>query len=434
MTPSLRQFLGQGLREIAAANRSRRRRVIDGAHGVRATVDGRDCLVFCSNDYLGLAAHPDLAAAMARAAAAAGAGSGASQLITGYNREHAALEEELAAACGRERALLFATGYAANMGAIEALVGRRDTIVADALNHASLIDGARLSGARKRVYPHADAAAAAACLAQAPAGRRLLVTDTVFSMDGDSAPLPELAAAARAHDAWLMTDDAHGFGVLEQGAALAADNPADIYVATLGKAIGAAGAFVAGERDLIEYLLQRSRTLIFSTAPPPAVAAAARAGLRLAQAEPWRRTHLIALIERFRAGCAARAIDLPARAPGAPATPIEPLILGGEARAMAVSAALLARGFLVSAIRPPTVAEGTCRLRVTLSAAHDEAQVDGLLDALAESLHQVDRGAPQADRGAPQAELSEPADYAGKDADAPMAARRAGEASRAAAR
>lgn len=403
---SLSRHLRETLKTTHARNLYRRRRVIEGAHGTEVVADGRRCSNFCSNDYLGLAAHPALARAMADAAERNGTGSGASQLITGHNAEHAALEAELADVTGCERALVFVTGYAANMGVIEALMGRGDTIVADALNHASLIDGARLSGAAKRIYAHADADAAAETLAAAPDGHRLLLSDTVFSMDGDVAPLAGLARAADTHDAWLMVDDAHGFAVRDafapqtrfesrvsdfepEASAMPASASPDIYVATLGKAIGAAGAFVAGDNDLIEYLIQRARTLIFSTAPPPAVAAAARAGLHLARTETRRREHLHALIRRFRTG--AEQLGLPIGEPRGPApgqheTPIQPLILGDESSALAASEALLERGHLVSAIRPPTVLAGTSRLRITLTAGHDERQVDELLDALAETV------------------------------------------------
>lgn len=393
MRPSLRQHLRGALETTRANNRYRRRRVISGGHGTELVADGQRCINFCSNDYLGLAEHPALAQAMSKSAETCGSGSGASQLITGHNAEHAALEEELADFVGCQRALLFVTGYVANIGTIEALMGRCDTIVADALNHASLIDGVRLSGAHKRIYAHADVADATQALAGVPDGQRLLLSDTVFSMDGDVAPVAGLSSAAEAHDAWLMVDDAHGFGVLggaDRAHELTANGHSaspDVYVATLGKAIGAGGAFVAGDEDLIEYLVQRARTLIFSTAPPPPVAAAARAGLHLAHTEAWRREHLQALIVRFRAGAGQLGLPLGESAVQAEGSrmfsPIQPLILGAEADALAASEALLARGILVSAIRPPTVPAGTSRLRITLTAGHDEQQVDRLLDALA---------------------------------------------------
>ncbi|MDT0619270.1 8-amino-7-oxononanoate synthase [Salinisphaera sp. P385] len=407
MTPSLGAHLARELAALEDRQRYRHRRVVAGSHGVRIEVDGRRCLNFCSNDYLGLAADPGVAEAMAAAARQTGSGSGASQLISGHNRAHAELEEQLADYLGRPRALLFATGFAANVGIIDALVGRGDTIVADALNHASLIDGARLSGATKRVYAHADPGAADEQLGAAGSGHRLLVTDSVFSMDGDLAPLPALMTAAARHDAWTMVDDAHGFGVLGGGrGACAPPYPVpesrvpspDVYVATLGKSVGAAGAFVAGDEALIEYLIQRARTLVFSTAPPPAVAAAASAGLRRLREDDWRRAHLFELIARFRRGCEQLGIvvdggirDAAGASPATrnspletPLTPIQPLVLGSDADALAASRALLERGYLVSAIRPPTVPEGTARLRVTLTAAHDAQQVDGLLAALAD--------------------------------------------------
>lgn len=328
--------------------------------------------------------------ALAKAANALGSGSGASQLITGYNREHAALEEELADYVGRERALLFSTGYAANMGVISALMGRNDTIVSDALNHASLIDGARLSGAQKQVYKHADIQAADASLNASHDNQgknTLLLSDAVFSMDGDTAPMAALAGLAEKHDAWLMLDDAHGFGVMGdhgQGSVAAAGlttRQVPVLTATLGKSAGVAGAFVAGDNDLIEYLVQAARPFVFSTAPPPALAAAARQGLRIMREEQWRREHLLHLITHMQTRAAQFGLEL-----GASNTPIQPLILGNEARTLAVSQALLERGYLVSAIRPPTVPAGTARLRITLSAAHQMEQVDALLQTLAEVL------------------------------------------------
>lgn len=387
MSVSLAAFLQQRLDEVTAQNRYRRRRVIEGAHGVQARVDGRELTLFCSNDYLGLAAHPDLRAAMARAVEQQGVGSGASQLITGHNAVHQKLEAELAAFVERPRALLLSSGYLANVGVISALMGRGDTIYSDALNHASLIDGMRLSRAEIRRYGHADTSDLENQLAEPVTGNRLLVSDGVFSMDGDQAPLATLARLAAAQDAWLMVDDAHGFGVLgpEGRGSLAAAgltlDDAPILVATLGKSLGAAGAFVAGSEALIETLIQSTRTFIFSTAPPPAVAEAARVGLRLIQTEAWRRTHLLELTQYFRE-CAGR-LGLPLLASH---SPIQPLILGSEERALAVSQALLAQGYLVSAIRPPTVPVGTSRLRITLSAAHDQTQVDGLLMALQRAL------------------------------------------------
>jgi 8-amino-7-oxononanoate synthase len=371
--------LAATLAQLRAQHLYRRRRVVEGAHGIHLRVDGRDCLNFCSNDYLGLAADPRVADA-ARRALAQGTGSGAAALVSGYNAQHCDLEQALATHTGHARALLFSSGWAANLGVIAALLGKHDTLIADELNHASLIDGGRLSRAHYVRVPHADVAAFRAALAAAPAGAQtLLATDTVFSMDGDTAPLAELSAACRAHGAALMLDDAHGFGLRAPDAA---PLPAhDVYVATLGKSLGCAGAFVAGSETLIEYLIQRARTWVFSTAPPPPLAAAAREALRIVQAEPERCVALHENIRRFRAG--AQALGL---APGASQTAIQPLILGDEARALAVSQRLYERGYWVAAIRPPTVPKGTARLRITLSASHAAEQIDGLLDALAEAL------------------------------------------------
>ncbi len=345
---------------------------------------------FCSNDYLGLAAHPDVVRAFTEAAARHGVGSGASHLVTGHGIEHEALEQELAAFTGREKALVFSTGYMANMGVIDALADQKSLIVSDKLNHASLIDGCRLSGAQTRRYPHADAVRAAELIAKATpdAHTRLLITDGVFSMDGDLAPLPELAPAARAAKAWLVVDDAHGLGVVGatgrgscEHFGLGADD-VPVLIGTFGKAFGTFGAFVAGDADLIEFLLQKARTYIFTTALPPAVAAATRAALAVSERESWRREKVLALARRLREGLAARGI-----APGTGgATAIQPIVLGSEARALAASRSLEDKGFMVSAIRPPTVPAGTARLRITLSAAHEESQVDALLDALAQVL------------------------------------------------
>ncbi|HSW15191.1 MAG TPA: 8-amino-7-oxononanoate synthase [Solimonas sp.] len=362
------------------------RRVIEGAHGAEITVNGQRCINFCSNDYLGLAADPRVAEA-ARAALADGTGSGAAALISGYNREHQALEEELAAFLGRPRALLFSSGWAANLGVIRALAGRGDSLVADELNHASLIDGGRLSGAQYLRASHADLNAFAIALAAADGQHRMLVTDSVFSMDGDLAPLPQLAQLCAMRGATLMVDDAHGFGVLGeggQGAVRAAGLGVDevpVYVATLGKSLGCAGAFVAGSEALIEFLIQRARTWVFSTAPPPPIAAAARRALRIVQDEPQRRAQLQDNVRRFREG--ARQLGIPL-APSE--TPIQPLLMGEEQRALDLSQYLFERGHWVAAIRPPTVPHGTSRLRITFAATHTAAQIDRLLADLAEGL------------------------------------------------
>jgi 8-amino-7-oxononanoate synthase len=367
-----------------AANLYRQPRALS-ARGTLAQRDGRSYRVFCSNDYLGLADHPRVVAAFQRAAAEYGVGSGAAHLVSGHRFEHDALEEELAAFLGRERALLFSTGYMANMGVIDALLSDGDALYEDRLNHASLLDGARLAGARRLRYTHADPQHLAQRLSAGDFRHRLIVTDGVFSMDGDVAPLAELALLAARHQAWLMVDDAHGIGVLGStggGSVEAAGlSPAQVpmLVGTLGKALGTFGAFVAGSGTLIEFLWQKARTFIYTTALPPAVAAATRESLRLVAEEAWRRDHLRRLIGRFRAG--AEQLGLPLMPS---ATPIQPLLVGEAEPALALSAALERAGFLVTAIRPPTVPRGGARLRVTLSAAHAEADVDALLQALAE--------------------------------------------------
>ncbi len=387
----LEQRLKAELARLRAADLYRTRRVVEGRHGVELDVDGRRCVSFCSNDYLGLAADPRIAEAAARGLRECGTGSGAAALISGYNREHRALEEELAAFTRRPRALLFGSGWAANLGVLRAVLDKSGALVADELNHASLIDGGRLSGARYERVAHRDLAGFERALGRVRGGPVVLATDSVFSMDGDLAPLRELAALCRREDAALMVDDAHGFGVLGEGgrgalfegAPLRGDD-VPVYMATLGKALGVAGAFVAGSEALVEYLVQRARSWVFSTAPPPALAAAAREALRLVQAEPERRRDLFDRVARLRAGAAQLGIAL-----GSSTTPIQPLVLGDERRVLAVSAALLQRGFWVAAIRPPTVPRGTARLRITLSAAHAPAQVDALLDALAGALRET---------------------------------------------
>ncbi len=340
---------------------------------------GRELIDFSSNDYLGLARHPALARAMGACAARAGAGSGASHLITGHGAEHARLEEELAAFTGRERALLFSSGYMANLAVMSALAGRSERVLLDRLSHASLIDGARLSGAKLMRYAHADATAAADLLEAAPGRTAVLATDGVFSMDGDLAPLPQLARCARAHDAWLVVDDAHGLGVIgaHGGGALehfALDSEAvPVLIGTLGKAFGSFGAFVAGRSALIELLVQKARTYRYTTALPEPVAAATRAALALVRQESGRRERLMSLVVRFREAAYAAGVPLTAST-----TPIQPVLLGSAAAALEAQRALTDAGYWVVAIRPPTVPAGSARLRVTLSAAHSEADIDGL--------------------------------------------------------
>jgi 8-amino-7-oxononanoate synthase len=347
-------------------------------------VDGREVLVFCSNDYLGLAQDPRIAQAFARAASDYGVGSGASHLVTGHHREHQALEEALAEFTARPRALLFSTGYMANLGVACALASRGDSVLEDRLNHASLLDAGLLSGARFSRFPHADAGGLRRRLEACEGSRALVLTDGVFSMDGDLAPLPALAAACAKQRATLVVDDAHGLGVLGASGRGALEHfglqPGDVpmLVGTFGKAFGTFGAFAAGGEDLIELLIQRSRTYIYTTALPPAVAAATRAALSIVQSEPWRRERVLAHAARFRQ--LARQAGLPL---GESPTPIQPVLLGQPGTATAASEALAGRGFLVAAIRPPTVPAGSSRLRVTLSAAHEEQDVERLVEALA---------------------------------------------------
>jgi 8-amino-7-oxononanoate synthase len=356
--------------------------VLEGPQGPRPRIDGRERLAFCSNDYLGLANHPDVVAALKRGADHYGAGSGAAHLVTGHSAAHQALEEELAEYTGRPRALLFSTGYMANLGVISALAGPGDQVLEDRLNHASLLDGALLSRSRLRRYPHADVPALARALEGQDA--RLVATDGVFSMDGDLAPLPELTQATRRVGAWLLVDDAHGLGVLGEEGRGTLDhfgldwNEVPILVGTLGKSFGTSGAFVAGSEELIETLVQRARTYVYTTAPSPAIAVATRESLRIARRESWRRERLQAHVARFRAGAAELGLPLM----DSP-TPIQPLVAGSAERALRWSRALEASGLLVSAIRPPTVPDGSARLRITFSAAHEEADVERLLAVLA---------------------------------------------------
>ena len=377
--------LNRELQKLRAADLYRQRRVIDGSHGVRLTVGGKSCISFCSNDYLGLASDPRVAEAGRAALARVGTGSGAAALISGYNAEHAKLEEELADYCGRERVLLFSSGWAANLGLLRALFGRDDTLICDELNHASLIDGARLSGARYVRATHGDVAAVDAALIDAGQrdGEIGIVSDSIFSMDGDEAEVPVLARLAKRSGATLIVDDAHGFGVQPApGIRYPGADAPEVYIATLGKSLGASGAFVAGSEALIEFLIQRARTWVFSTAPPPAIAAAARAALAIIRSEPEHQAQLARNIARFRAGISALGDGLPFQLM-ASTTPIQPLIVGDAGQAMALSRQLFEQGYWVAAIRPPTVPAGTSRLRVTLSAAHTEAQIDGLIEAIA---------------------------------------------------
>ena len=369
---------------------ARVRRTLASSQGGRVVVDGRELVAFASNDYLGLAAHPDVVAAARAAASRWGVGAGASHLISGHFGPHAALEAELAAfvrPCAGARALTFSSGYLANLAILTALARRGDAIFADRLNHACLNDGALLSRAEFVRYPHCDVAALERRLRASTAKRKLIVTDAVFSMDGDLAPLPALAALAAEFDAWLVVDDAHGFGVLGSGeeggrGALAHFGMASeriVYMGTLGKAAGVAGAFVAAHPAVIDTLIQTARSYVFTTAAPPLLAEALRASLALVRNDAARRAHLHALIAQFRARMRALPWTLLDSQ-----TAIQPVVVGANATAVAVAGALWQRGFWVPAIRPPTVPKGTARLRVTLSATHSVADVDALADAFAE--------------------------------------------------
>jgi 8-amino-7-oxononanoate synthase len=379
--------LAAALAQRQADQLYRSRRTVDGPQGVELELDGRRVLSFCSNDYLGLASDPRLVAALKDGADRFGVGSGAAHLVSGHGRAHHELEEALADFTGRPRALLFSTGYMANLGILQALLGRHDQVFEDRYNHASLLDAAKLSGAKLHRYGHADASSLAGKLATANKGERLVATDGVFSMDGDTAPLPELARLCQQHDAWLLVDDAHGIGVLGREGRGSLDaaglglGDVPILMGTLGKALGTTGAFVAGSEDLIETLIQQARTYVYTTATPPALAWATLESLRIVRKEEWRREKLRALVARFRTGATEFGLALMDSQ-----TPIQPLLVGDATTVVRLSEQLLARGILVTAIRPPTVPAGTARLRITFSALHEEAQVDRLLAALEEIL------------------------------------------------
>jgi len=370
------------LKQQQAQDLYRTRKVCEGQQGPRQRCDGKDMLSFCSNDYLGLAAEPALAESMRKATEKYGVGSGAAHLVNGHSQAHHALEEELAAFVGRERALLFSTGYMANLGTVSALVGRNDYVIADKLVHASLIDAAKLSGAKLQRYQHCDIDALEQRLATADKGKRLLVTDGVFSMDGDIAPLAELVKYARDDSSALLVDDAHGFGVVGRHGRGSADqlgchDDVDILVGTLGKAFGTFGAFVAGSDELIETLVQKARSYIYTTALPPAVAEATRTSLKLVEQADDRRDKLQQLIKRFRHGATQLGMTL-----SDSQTPIQPLVIGSATQALRMSEQLAQAGILVTAIRPPTVPEGSARLRITFSASHTDQDVDQLLGVL----------------------------------------------------
>lgn len=361
--------------------RARTLDVREGATGALIDVGGRTLVNFCSNDYLGLAASPVLREAAQAALARHGVGAGSAALLGGWTSAHASFAQRIAQYLQRDRALLFSSGYLANLGTLSALAGRHDEIFHDRLNHASLIDGVKLSGARSIRYRHGDVEDLARRLAQSTAKGRYIVTDGVFSMDGDCAPLPAIARLAHEHAALLVCDDAHGFGVLGGGRGLAIEaglSQAEVplIVMTFGKALGVSGAAVVGPDELIEQLLQRARTFIYDTATPPLIPAACEAALDLLQQDAAPITRLHANIARFRHALAAAGLESTSR------TPIQPVLLGDDARALAAAAALNDAGYYVRAVRPPTVPEGTSRLRICLSAAHETAQIDGLVGAL----------------------------------------------------
>ncbi len=361
----------------------RTRRIIEGPQGIQVDIDGQSLVNFSSNDYLGLAAHPAVVHALKVGANKYGVGSGSAHLICGHCKAHHWLEEELAEFTGRDRALLFSTGYMANLGVISALFGRNDFVFEDRLNHASLLDGGLLSRAKIKRYKHVDVDALETMLLHSEAKNKLVVSDGVFSMDGDIAPIEALVQLTKKTKAWMLIDDAHGIGVLGKygGGSLEQlrldQHDVPILVGTLGKAIGTFGAFVAGGELLIETLIQESRPYIYTTALPPSIAEATRVSLKLVRKEAWRRDKLKQLIKRFRTG--ARQLGLPLLDS---ATPIQPILIGDSRRAKQAGDKLMEYGFLIGAIRPPTVPVGSARLRVTLSALHENEHIDRLLQAL----------------------------------------------------
>ncbi len=383
MAYDLAATLTPGLAQRKQQQLYRTRKRVDSAQGVALQCDGRPLLSFCSNDYLGLANHPALIRAMHNGVERYGVGSGASHLICGHSHAHHALEEALAAFTQRPRALLFSSGYMANLGVINALATRQQTIHADRLNHASLIDAARLSDAALRRYPHNDVEALETRLNREDRSHPFIITDGLFSMDGDIAPLPQLVESANRHNALLMVDDAHGIGVLgkegrgtiEHYGLNHGDVP--ILVGTLGKAFGTFGAFVAGSDELIETLIQKARTYIYTTALPPAIAHATVTSLELIKTEAWRREQLQTLVKQFRSGAQQLGLRL-----ASSTTPIQPLLIGDAGEAMRISQQLQQQGILISAIRPPTVPDNTARLRITFSANHSAQHIEQLLSAL----------------------------------------------------
>lgn len=377
--------LKQDLAQRKAEHLYRSRKVLESPQSVEPIINGKKVLSFCSNDYLGLANHPDVIKNFKQAADQYGVGSGSAHLVSGHTKEHHALEEELANFMGAERALLFSTGYMANLGVISAFCDRHSEIYEDKLNHASLLDAALLSRAKRIRIPHLNTVKLEERLSASTIDNKFIISDGVFSMDGDLAPLDKLVALSEKNNASLMIDDAHGIGVLgEKGRGIVehfklGSEQVPIIVGTLGKSFGTAGAFVAGSEELIETLIQKSRSYIFTTAMPAAVAAATRTSLKLLEEETWRREKLKSLIIQFRAGAKELGLELMDSM-----TAIQPIIIGGSKETLALSEKLLEQDILISAIRPPTVAEGTARLRITFSATHTEKHVDKLLSVLEE--------------------------------------------------
>lgn len=375
--------LKDSLQQKKSAGLYRQRRTTEGPQSAEIVIDGKKVINFCSNNYLGLANHPEINNAFKKGIDTYGSGSGAAHLINGHSAAHHALEEELAEFTGYPRCLLFSTGYMANLGIAQALMGRGDLVLEDRLNHASLLDAGLLSGARFSRFAHADVQDAEKHLSKHPDKEKMLLTDGVFSMDGDIAPLPELAKVCLQNDSYLMVDDAHGFGVLgKQGRGCVEHfglNQTDvpILMGTLGKAFGTAGAFVAASDDVIETLIQNARSYIYTTASPPALAEATRVSLKLVQSESWRREHLTDLIKQFRYSVSEMGYELMPSI-----TPIQPILVGDSHDAVRMSQQLMGAGVHAGAIRPPTVEEGTARLRITLSAEHSVEQLEVLLNAL----------------------------------------------------
>lgn len=378
------QDIPGALQELQQQHQFRQRHILETPQSSQVVIEGKSYVAFASNDYLGLANHPALIAATQQALGRWGVGGGASHLVAGHFAVHEEAEQALAAFCGSEAALLFSSGYAANQAVITSLVGRGDAVFADKLNHASLNDACQLSRASFRRFRHNDLAQLEHLLATTPARTRMIAVDAVYSMDGDEAPLKKLQQLADKYDAWLYIDDAHGFGVLGEGRGSAVENGLRserlIYMATLGKAAGVAGAFVAASQPLVQWLVNSARTYIFTTAQPPALAAAVLASLQLIADEPWRRQRLQQHVRRVRERLADVNFQLMSSR-----TPIQPIIIGKNEQAMLLAARLKERGYWVPAIRPPTVPEGTARLRITLTAAHTADQLEGLLDCVVEA-------------------------------------------------